>query len=86
MDRRNCCTRTITQTAFAALTLGNFSGPFLISGVVSSLMMLISIMHNLFMQDVCTTARHANNSCTIDIAPGDEESRPLQTAIGNIVK
>lgn len=71
LGRTEIATPAITQADSTALTLQNFSGLFLISGVISSLMLLISIMRMAHAK--WTAARDANAQ-----TPGNEESRQLQ--------
>ncbi|CAL5037239.1 unnamed protein product [Urochloa decumbens] len=75
LGRTDAATPAITQTDSTALTLQNFSGHFIISGAISSLMLFISIMR--LAHAKWTAARDANAQA-IDITPGSEESRRLQ--------
>jgi len=74
---------TITNADYTPLTLRNFSGLFLVSGLVSSLMLLISIAKLAYARltgaedaDAVQTAGSTN--------PGDQQYHPLENTTDNI--
>jgi ionotropic glutamate receptor len=74
---------TITKADYTLLTLRNFSGLFLVSGLISSLMLLISIAKLAYARltgaedaDAVQTAGSTN--------PGDQQYHPLENTTDNI--
>ncbi|VAI83688.1 unnamed protein product [Triticum turgidum subsp. durum] len=70
----------VPDTDYVALTLQSFSGLFLITGSISTLMLLISIMRLIHAR--CTELRKADVESVIYSAT-DDESRLLQNGIGD---
>ncbi|PNT76315.1 hypothetical protein BRADI_1g46947v3 [Brachypodium distachyon] len=73
---------TVTDTDSAPLTLQSFAGLFVITGSVSTLMLLISIVRLAYTK--CTELRRANVESVSHNDVGDD-SRPLQNGIKNYI-
>jgi len=74
---------TITKTDYTPLTLRNFSGLFLVSGLVSSLMLLISIAKLAYAR--LTGAEDADAvQTTGSTNPGYQQYHPLENTTDNI--
>lgn len=74
---------TIEKAAYKPLALQNFSGLFLISGLVSSLMLLISMAKLAYAR--WTGAEDTDDAVqTAGTNPGDEQYRPLEDTTDNI--
>lgn len=72
---------TVSDKPSTPLTLQSFSGLFLTSGFISSLMLLISITRQAHAR--WTELRHGDAD-RMDNTPGDEEPCQLQDGAGNI--
>lgn len=71
---------TLTDTDSAALTLQNFSGLFIITGSISTLMLLISILR--LVRAKCTGLRRANME-SVSYSDAEHDSHPLQNGMGD---
>jgi hypothetical protein len=74
---------TITKADYTPLPLRNFSGLFLVSGLVSSLMLLISIAKLAYARLTRVEDADAVQTASSTI-PGDQQYRPLGNTTDNI--